>query len=314
MNKRGFTLVEMVVAMTIISIIMALSAAAFKRVVLGTRTQTKSVQSGMDKIMGLGLVRLDLEHVGFGIASDETSLPIVWNEGAAPVNRKLTLRSTLNNSNQDTMGWMLLNCSSGATIGVSTIVDRRENAGNKYLVLLDEDKKYVGGATAASYVCPAVAGVYSAYPYDNTVTDGCTGSQVCNQVVYELGTTQSLSSCATGTRQLLRKVGGGSGVPVLNCVADFLVRFDLDTNGDGTVDISDDDGTNLPATTANVITQVKSINTYVLMQMGQRDRELTFTGDTTMGGAIPLDNSGVTDFTQYRWKVLKLSGKPMSWE
>ena len=307
MKQDGFTLIELLIAVFIVGIVMAYSGNTFIKALSGIKTESRAVTPHMDKLFGLELLRLDLEHLGYGIASDTTDLPVEWTEGILPGNRELIIRSTLNNSNQGTVGWYLLDCTSGSPISGSVLSSGGSGLDNA-LVLVSNSGTF-GGNTTYSANCPATA-VYTAFPYDNSVTDGCAASgQFCNQVTYKLSTSQDLSSCAAGSRNLLRAVGGGSGVPVLNCVADFFVRFDLDTNSDGTIDSAG--SATPPGTTSAIMDQVKQVHAYVLQQVSTRDNDYTFSGDTTVGGEVTFNTAGVTNFTNYHWKVVKLSEIPM---
>ena len=60
-NERGFTLIELVIAMTILTIVMALSAKTFRTLVHGSAAQKASTETELGKIVGLELIRLDLE-------------------------------------------------------------------------------------------------------------------------------------------------------------------------------------------------------------------------------------------------------------
>ncbi len=315
MKAKGFTLVEMVITILIMSIIMGLSGNTFKRVLFGVKEESKSMESNQDKLLGLELIRLDLEHLGFGIARNTTGKPVEWTDAS----RQLTLRSTLNNTNQDTLGWHMINCTSNIVTLSSQEVASGGTGLSTDIVLLDQDKNFVSNTTYGD-TCPDTK-PYLAYPYDNTVTNGCgaalggaAGEQYCNRVVYEL-TATTLATCAPGTKTLTRKVGAAaSGDPILNCVADIIVRFDLDTNGDDTIDSNDTAVP--PGTTSAIIDQVKNVDVFILQQIGQKDLEFTFTGDLTLGlpAAVTFNTAGITDFNKYRWKVIKLSGKPMSWD
>ncbi|HIJ79893.1 MAG: prepilin-type N-terminal cleavage/methylation domain-containing protein [Desulfobulbaceae bacterium] len=311
MKERGFSLVELIVVMFIFSIIMIASGTTFQRVLFGVKSESKSVESNLDKLVGAELIRLDLEHTGFGIARNTVTPPIAWNEtGVSPTHtRQLTLRSTLNNSNQTTLGWQVINCTSTIASIASQSVAGWDTVGQNNIVLLDENENFIQNTTLGSN-CPAI-GLYTAYPYDAGTATGCAG-QYCNQITYSLGG-NAPATCAPNTRNLIRTVGGGGGDPIINCVADMKVLFDLDSDGDGDIDTGA--GTaNLPGTTSLIIDQVKNINVYILFQIGQREQDFVFSADTTLGGEIAFDTAAIPNFTEYRWKVIKLTGRPMGWQ
>lgn len=66
-NKRGFTLVELIVVMAIFIVIIMITAAAFKTIVDNSSQQTKSIETQIEGIVGLEVLRADLEQIGFGL-------------------------------------------------------------------------------------------------------------------------------------------------------------------------------------------------------------------------------------------------------
>ncbi|WP_328745423.1 PilW family protein [Geomonas anaerohicana] len=66
-NDKGFTLVEMVVAMAIFLFVILAANQAFQSVVASSTQQTKSLASNIDGIVGLELLRYDVEHAGYGL-------------------------------------------------------------------------------------------------------------------------------------------------------------------------------------------------------------------------------------------------------
>jgi len=355
-KNKGFTLIELMIAMGIIALIIGLSAGTFKTLLHGANKEKSTTETELGKLTGLELIRLDLEHVGFGINSGEPSLPVEWNS----LTRTLKLRSMINNTNQKTLGWALVDVTAGTT--PAFLDDRRFDTSVNDLVLLTQHRQFISNLTTQSPVpggdyfsynapptcpasacrdvnTPAVTGVAAnryiaaAFPFDRSITDGCepplgagtvnTG-QYCNLISYQLSTNQPLNKCAPGTKNLVRSVGGGSGTRVLECVADFDLRFDYDTNNDG--DISDsgeaDQQALALASTASIIQDLKNIDMYLLVQAGPQDNAYTFSGDITLNGAIttldfnpstPAIDPPTTAQSHYRWKVLKVSAKPMSW-
>jgi len=356
-KNKGFTLIELMIAMGIIAIVLGLSAGAFKTLLRGASSEKSATETELGKITGLELIRLDLEHTGFGINLNESSLPLEWKKVPATAAKEntLILRTMINNTNPKTLGWALLDVTAGNTPTV--ITDRRVQTTNN-LVLLTQYRQFITNLETnltspktdyTDYTSPpqcradicrdytnqGVTGVAAtryiatAFPFDKTVADGCdstNGGQYCNRITYKLSTLPNpLAKCAAGTQNLIRSVsvGNSSGVRVLECVADFDVRFDWDRNNDGDVfDSNETNQTSLPGTTKKIINNVKNIDMYLLVQAGQRDGNYTFSGDITLNGAIntlDFDPSTATidppsaEQKHYRWKVLKISAKPMSW-
>ncbi len=334
MNKQGFTLIELIVTMMIMAFVLALTGPVYTRLLTGVKEESISSEIYHDLVNSLELIRLDIEHAGFGIARDETTLPIAWNEGT----QTLELRSTLNNTNQTTMGWALLNCTTaGAGITTGTyIVNQKETPGLRSMVLRDKDNNFAGLATPGNYNCPAALaagpgpGIYSAYPFDSGVANGCGGvnnggtSSWCTRIRYlpsaSFGAPTSRADCAQGTFDLLRMVGNGAGDPIVNCVADFRVRFDVDSDGTGSITAGEFElaAVPTPATAGPLVDAVKNMEFIFLVQAGQRDDDLNTNPNTTVAGVTTatdtvLSAAGVTNANNYRWKVLKISGKPMSW-
>lgn len=66
-HDRGYTLVELIVVMLIFSIVMALISVSFNRIVTSSGQLVKSVETDIGGLIGLELLRCDLELAGFGL-------------------------------------------------------------------------------------------------------------------------------------------------------------------------------------------------------------------------------------------------------
>lgn len=66
-NIKGFTLVELIVVMGIFLVILMISASAFENVLKVTTGLSKSTQSQMEGIVGLEILRKDLNAAGYGL-------------------------------------------------------------------------------------------------------------------------------------------------------------------------------------------------------------------------------------------------------
>jgi len=298
-SQRGFTILELLVTMVIMLIVLTAAYQTYTQLLKGYVIESSSATSQMEAVVNSNLLRLDIAHAGYGIRRNTSNdRPIAWN---ATGNERLTIRSTINNLDEDTLGWIL--CHNGS------VVQNNNNSPLDDYVFLDKDKMY----ETESDSCPS-DGIFIGYPYNpssSAATDGC-DDQSCYSITYELSSTQNLDDCADGTRNLQRSInvsGSGSStwLPVINCVADWQVAFLLDTTDDGELDAERTDINSLSVN--DLYRQVEVVNVYALVQEGSYERDFTFSGSTTMDG-INLDDSGVSDFSHYRWKVRKFSVKP----
>lgn len=81
LDKRGFTLVEMIVVMAVFVIIIAITGYAFNQIVSKGLSQTKTAESNIAGIVGLEMMRADIESSGYGIPWSFKS-PVAYNEAA----------------------------------------------------------------------------------------------------------------------------------------------------------------------------------------------------------------------------------------
>jgi len=305
-KRQGITLLELLVAMVITLIVLSAAYFTYINLLKGFKGETVSIGTQMERLIGLEILRLDVEHAGYGISTDETSPIIAWSGSS----RTLTVRSTVNSANENTIGWALIDCSGAGSAPSKISGDTLSN--NQTVVFLTLSKSFKSNGLYGQ--CPD-SGKFLVFPYDSSVSNGCS-QQYCNSIAFRLSSSQNLKTCNPNTRNLLRVVGNGNGMPVLNCVADFQVRFDYDSNGDGKIDNSERNlnlssftGTNCSGTNDCLRKNLKRVSVYILVQEGKFDRSYSFTGSTS------VDNVTLSlpqDYTHYRWKVVKLSVKPMN--
>lgn len=81
-EERGFTLVELLVVMAIFMIIMIITSDAFKTIANQSSQQSKSIESQIQGIVGLELLRSDIEQAGFGLpwVFQNTMPPVTYAE------------------------------------------------------------------------------------------------------------------------------------------------------------------------------------------------------------------------------------------
>ena len=84
-NNKGFTLVEMVVVTAIFLVVIMISSDAFKTLLGQSVKLTKSEESNIGGVVGLEMLRHDLEQGGFGLPYSYQATPITYKEaGYAP--------------------------------------------------------------------------------------------------------------------------------------------------------------------------------------------------------------------------------------
>ncbi len=66
-NNSGFTLVEMIVVMAVFIVILMIAAQSFNNILTVSSRLTKSEESNIEGVIGLEVLRHDLEQIGFGL-------------------------------------------------------------------------------------------------------------------------------------------------------------------------------------------------------------------------------------------------------
>ncbi len=332
-NKKGLSLLELVITMFIVLLVLGGAYLTYTNLLKGFKTETLSAESEMEKLVGSEIIRLDLEHAGYGVGRDENVPPIEW----IPSQNRLVIRSTLNNTNNKTFGWLLIKCDSASSLlKDSIVVDRRYDKSNQYIILLDAKKKIISTSSFLKIdnttTCPD-KGIFAGFPIDMDVINRSGSAcinQYCHEVVYRLSSYKNrdkLKDCNPDTHNLLR-----NNKPVLDCVSDFKIRYGIDTDGDGLIDKydtraffdNDRDGTldssasftdidgNGAVNSWDLRRELKIITLYLLIQDGKYDPGYNFNNST---GYIEVDGLKLNlppDYQHYRWRILKISVKPMN--
>ena len=76
-DERGFSLAELVVVMAIFLTVMLITANTFKTIANQTSQQSKSLETQIEGIVGLEVLRADLEMAGFGLPWEFQNTPAV---------------------------------------------------------------------------------------------------------------------------------------------------------------------------------------------------------------------------------------------
>lgn len=80
-SNKGFTLIELIVVMAVFSIIITITGDAFKTILKQTNNLSKSEESNIEGVIGLEMMRHDLEQGGFGLPhAYDAAIPITYKE------------------------------------------------------------------------------------------------------------------------------------------------------------------------------------------------------------------------------------------
>ncbi|EDP73447.1 hypothetical protein, partial [Hydrogenivirga sp. 128-5-R1-1] len=295
----------------------------------GFKSESEKISSQIESLVGLEVLRLDLEHLGYGISNDETNLILSWDS----TNKELILRSTLNNTNSSTRGYILTKCNAG-TLDVN--YDGREDKTNPYVSVLDTENwnffdtgQVVNNTISLNSQTCSNTKVYVAFPIRDVVYNGTSNGclvSYCEQITYTLSNANLISRCNPGTYNLVRRIGTANtgGEPILNCVSDWKITVDIDLDGNGVIDSTETDLTfnnldvDLNGTIENseIRNNLKAVNVYILIQDGKYDPEYTYTQVSNCGADKCVSINGEllklpANYIHYRWKPLKIKIKPM---
>jgi len=309
MRKRtgGYSLLEVVIAIAIIMILLAAGVYVYTKFLQGTITEEETTEKRVERLVSLEIMRLDLEHVGYGVGKN----PDITNDYRIydfdNDNKILVIHSTLNNGDNSTIGWRL--CDEGVLA-----TEQIEEPNNNF-VYVNADGYVADLKTDGS--CPA-SGIYVGYPFsDKAVACDFNGTNFCTEIVYYLSNTNLPKKCNPNTFNLLRKVNNDiGGDPLLSCVADIRYTVDLDTDSDGKVDVVNSDANTSVLSPADLRGKTKKFTVYILYQEAFSPNEI-FQPDGTDSNGAYLERDGIKlylpdNYQNYRWKVIKLSVKPMS--
>ncbi len=303
--RKGISLVEAVITVFISFIILSAIYVVYTFVYKNFRREESISTSQIESILNTDIIRYELQEAGYGIGSNCSCncTNFICNGDCLPVDfdkvkKGLAIRSTYSLTNEKTHGWALVDCSSGT-------FDTKAGSlptGTLGFVVLDASTRKIVDGFANSKTCPST-GIFLIYPYDPTTSGSCS-NQYCNLIEYYLGKSSTAPSyCAPGTKTLFRKIGKKS-YPILYCVADFQVRFNWNgslVNPESLSKVSFNEEVN----------NLQGVNVYILVQEGRRDNDFYFSENTTIDN-VNLSLKNVKDYIHYRWKIIKISQKPMN--
>ncbi len=349
-REAGFTLVELLMVMIIFVFVLAGVSEMFVAMVRGYKQQSKIAQTNIEGIIGLEMLRRDIDGAGYGLPwqisgisydeatnadatayNDSTSNPpraIVNGDGIGPDiagadylvvkavnvagNNTCTKWTDLKTSG--TTSWSLLTENLAPAERVIVVSPGTPSAFNSRTLVASTN---FGGVSAFASANETRI-VYGVNPADLRMP--------FNRADYSISTSVPRPGrCAQGTGVLIKRVvdqsnGGFSDVntfPLLDCVADMQVSFKLDRNGDGTISdttvLRDPAGAEL--TSQQIRSQLKEVRVDILAHEGQMDTSYTYFSNTVLVGQSALlgrnfDLTTIPNWQNYRWKVYTLILSP----
>ena len=343
-GDSGFSLLELMIALVIVASVLAAASTFFIGTVRQYKVQTKITESNVEGVLGLELLRQDIESLGFGLP---------WNSLSAYTERSGVHASivALNESpNAPRAVVSIDNAPSAVSLNNSDYLVIRsarvgmDNAAGKWTTLssanirrnwASADDDLVNGdfvvvlspgttdSTRQSLVGTSqftgTGGLVPTETFQTNLVYGIGGVNPVrpfNRADYFIADNATFATprhCASNTGVLVKAVvaHGAAGTatlfPLLDCVADMQVVYGVDTDGDGVLEWQSFP----PATAADLRTQFRELHVHILVQVGQRDDSYTYPATTiSVGSGGIVNNFDVSGFRNYRWKVYNIVVRP----
>lgn len=354
-KESGFTLIELMVTMVIFVFAIAAASQMFIDMLSQFKQQGKIAETQIEGIVGLELLRRDIEHSGYGLPWNPDPLPayaeavdfadtahseLIFNDAPADPPRAILSGNGIGMNGSDVLVIKAVNVATNAEAQRWTRLgfgnDKRDDlsgdtfTGAERIIIIspgntDANSRTLVGTTTyigtAGFAPPDNSETYLVYGVDPSAL-----RMPFNRADYYIRTPAANmpARCANGTGILYKATVNHGGLaagdmtefPILDCVADMQVDYQLDTNDNGVIDPTDTTTDDLAGYTAEDIRQIKEVRVYILAHEGQRNRNYTFTnftGSTTCPTCIRVgrnaalgqdfDLNAIADFQNYRWKV-----------
>ncbi|MDD5761881.1 MAG: PilW family protein [bacterium] len=345
-GEQGFSLLELMIALALVASVIAAATTFFIGVVNQYKVQTKITESNVEGVIGLELMRRDIESLGFGLpwnnlssyderSGVDASITALNESPNAPraVVSIVNAPSTVSMNNSD---YLVIR---SASVGMS-------GAAGKWTTLSSSNVKRVWGAADddmvnGDYVVVLAPGTTDAdrrslvgtstflgtsglVPTDAFQTnivygiDNVSPKRPFNRADYYIADSAAYPTplqCAPNTGVLVKAAiahdtnGTATLLPLLDCVADMQVVYGLDNNAGGVVNTWIDTVAGLTA--AQLRAQLVELHVHILAQQGKRDDSYTYPGTTiSVGSEGWTDNVDVSTRRHYRWKVYNIVVRP----
>jgi len=292
-REKGFSFIELLVVVVIMGFVMAAGSDMFVSLLRGYKQQSKVAETNIEGIIGLELLRRDIESAGYGLpwvipsgttyqeATNATAA--LYNDSTANAPRALlsgfdasgraylVVKAVNLGMNDTCVKWTNLFIS-GVTATTTPWDPSTEDLDDNDRVIVISpgatatNSRSLSGPSGSAISLLRMSGV-SAFADPNEARivygiapdDGTNPLRMpFNRADYYVSTAAVPGRCATGTGVLTKAIvsqsnGGFDVLPLLDCVADMQVVTYLDTNGDGSGDTSSNGLSVAYATTAQTI-------------------------------------------------------------
>ncbi len=173
-NQQGYTLIELLVVMVVFIVVIIIAGDAFKTVLSQSSKLFRSEESNIEGIVGLEMLRHDLQQAGYGLYTEPLANPYTGEATVLPA-------SSFNEPVDSTTGLLTLAprpIAAGNNIPVGT-QDSASEAGTSYTLAMGSDYLAIK-ATSASRDSAAQKWTYLIHTPGSAVTPNVWPSQVEN--------------------------------------------------------------------------------------------------------------------------------------
>lgn len=344
-NEKGFTLIEIMITLVILVVVLTAASGLFVTLLGQYKQQSKIAETGMERLVGLEILRRDVEHAGYGLPWNFQTA-IAYNEAASGVlndapsgiprailsvnsglftnSDRLIVKSAFVGRNPMCQRWMLLPSSGVPPPWTpdppSSELGTNLRNGDRVIVLqvgvTDDTRRSLVVAGGYYTDFAGVSGFKPLSPSETRVIYGIDNVPLgmpFNRAEYFVSNVGVPERCAPGTGVLVKSIvrhdtgGLETPLPLLDCVANFRVQYQLDVSNNGSITTSDDIS---PLTAQQIRDQLKEVRISILAHEGQRDRNYSYSTNpdntiTFVGQLVPVDR-------QFRWRTYTLSVYPIS--
>jgi prepilin-type N-terminal cleavage/methylation domain-containing protein len=310
-QNAGFTLVEMLIVIAIFGFILAGTSDMFISMLRTHRQQSRITETNIEGIIGLELLRQDLEKAGFGLPwnmggftySEDSGNPHGLNDAPSNPPRGivsadgggwnssdyLVIRAANVATNKACGRWTFLDSSPTATTTSWSLSSDNFDSTDRVIIispgaaaaaartLISSDTQF---SSVAGFAAP-ISGPETRIVYGIATTPTTNLSRPFNRADYfvtQPSSTDLPKRCALGTGILYKAVanqgGGGEGftyMPLLDCVADMQVIFRYTDNTGNLTTIGTYNDISGLPGAAEIRSQVKEARVFILAHEGQKD-------------------------------------------